>query len=96
MLSRIETAAPKVVRGGGRKENYRCASSTLVVEVRKRNLDATAMAAFDEISVRLRAATPSMPMLNLAASRGCASYAIAMKGSSWPIASIATATLGGA
>jgi hypothetical protein len=96
MLSRIETAAPKVVRGGGREDNYRCASST----PRRRGSQAQsrrylAMGAFDEI-FGARAATPSMPILNLAASRGCASYAIAMNGSSWPIASIAAATLGGA
>ena len=50
MLSRIETAAPKVVQGGGREDNYRCASSTL----RRRGSQAQstrylAMAAFDEI-----------------------------------------------
>ena len=50
MLSRIETAAPKVVRGGGREDNYRCASST----PRRRGSQAPsrrylAMGAFDEI-----------------------------------------------
>ena len=50
MLSRIETAAPKVVRGGGREDSYRCASSTprrRGSQVQSRRY--RAIAAFDKI-----------------------------------------------
>jgi len=73
MLSRIETAAPKVVQGGGREDNYRCASST----PRRRGSQAQstrylAMAAFDEIFGAPPGSYPFHANAELAASRRCA------------------------